>query len=102
MGGIFTHKPLVTILNPTKGIPPLSAARMQRWALLLSAYSYTITYRATKLHGNADALSRLPLKAEITKEDHSYVSYDSVFNLGQREALPVTAKLLAQTIDKGK
>ena len=58
---ITDHKPLSTILSPNKGIPSLAAARMQRWALLLSAYTYDISYRPTKLHANADALSRLPL-----------------------------------------
>jgi len=32
------HKPLTTILGPKKGIPTLAAARLQRWALILSAY----------------------------------------------------------------
>ena len=31
------HKPLTTILGPKTGVPPLAAARLQRWALLLSA-----------------------------------------------------------------
>ena len=34
---ITDHKPLVTILGPKKGIPSLAAARLQRWAVLLSA-----------------------------------------------------------------
>lgn len=55
------HKPLVAIFNPSKAIPPLSAARMQHWALLLAAYTYNICYRPTNLHANADALSRLPI-----------------------------------------
>ena len=38
------HKPLTTILGSHEGIPPLAAARMQRWALLLSAYSYEIRF----------------------------------------------------------
>ena len=38
------HKPLTTILNPKKGILPLSAARLQKWALLLVAYNYNIVY----------------------------------------------------------
>ena len=29
---VTDHKPLTAILNPKKGIPPLTAARMQRWA----------------------------------------------------------------------
>ena len=89
---ITDHKPLSTILSPNKGIPSLAAARMQRWALLLSAYTYDISYRPTKLHANADALSRLPLS---TNEKIGGVCFDSIFNLGQLEALPLTAKQLA-------
>ena len=35
------HKPLTTILGPKAGIPSLAAARLQRWALLLSSYPST-------------------------------------------------------------
>jgi len=58
------HKPLTSILGPKKGIPSLAAARLQRWALLLSAYNYQIEYKSTRDHGNADGLSRLPLSSE--------------------------------------
>jgi len=34
------HKPLITLFGLRKGIPPLAAARLQRWALLLSAYPF--------------------------------------------------------------
>ena len=34
---VTDHKPLLVILGPKKGIPPLAAARMQRWSFLLSA-----------------------------------------------------------------
>ena len=34
------HKPLATLLGPKSGIPTLAAVRMQRWALILSAYTY--------------------------------------------------------------
>ena len=60
---ITDHKPLTTILGPKDGVLPLAAARLQRWALLLSAYEYTLEYRPTAQHGNADGLSRLPLTA---------------------------------------
>ena len=36
---ITDHKPLLKIIGPKTGIPPIAAARMQRWALTLSAYS---------------------------------------------------------------
>ena len=59
---------------------------MQRWALLLSAYSYDILFRPTGAHGNADGLSRLPLpesQLQTTSDDAT------VFNLAQIQSLPV-------------
>ena len=56
------HKPLVTILGPKTAVPTLAAARMQRWAVILQAYNYQVEYRPSKEHGNADALSCLPLQ----------------------------------------
>ena len=58
---VTDHKPLTTILGNKRGIPPLAAARLQRWSLILSAYFYTIKFRPTKLHAYADGISRLPL-----------------------------------------
>lgn len=43
---ITDHKPLTAILGPKKGVPPMAAARLQRWALLLSAYKYQIEFHA--------------------------------------------------------
>ena len=59
---VTDHKPLTTILGPKKGIPPLAAARLQRWAWTLSAYLYDIEFRPTGDHANTNGLSRLPLK----------------------------------------
>ena len=56
---VTDHQPLTTIFSPKKGIPPLAAAELQRWAVLLSAYSYTIEFKPTFQHANANALSRL-------------------------------------------
>ena len=39
----------------------MAAARIQRWELTLSAYSYKIAYKPGSDQANADALSRLPL-----------------------------------------
>ena len=94
---VTDHKPLCAILGPKKGIPTLAAARLQRWAILLSAYTYDIEYRPTKLHGNADALSRLPLP---TNETEKGVCYDSIFNLSQLEAVPITNHQLVVATEK--
>ena len=81
------HKPLCTIFGPKKGVPPLAAARLQRWAVLLSAYRYDICYKSTQEHANADCLSRLPLPHH-TKEGETVDV--QVFQLAQIDSLPVT------------
>ena len=57
---ITDHKPSLAIFGPNKATPVMAANRLARWALMLNQYDYTIEYRKTNLHGNADALSRLP------------------------------------------
>ena len=88
---ITDHKPLVSILNPDKGLPAVTAARLQRYAVLLAEHSFDIRYRKTDLHSNADALSRLPVEAENTD-----VEFDDVkeYVVHQLEQLPVTAATL--------
>ena len=67
------HKPLTTILGPKQGIPTLAAARLQRWALLLAAYTYQIEFRSTGHHANANSLSRLPLPDSFALSDEDRV-----------------------------
>ncbi len=57
------HKPLLGLFGENKGIPERSAARIARWALLLSAYNYNLRYRPGVQNANADGLSRLPVEA---------------------------------------
>ncbi|CAG9131885.1 unnamed protein product [Plutella xylostella] len=51
------HKPLLSIFNPSKGIPEISANRLQRYAIFLSAYNYKIEY-VSSANNAADFLSR--------------------------------------------
>ncbi|CAF4387321.1 unnamed protein product, partial [Rotaria sordida] len=44
------HQPLLAIFNPTKGIPVTTANRLQRWAIYLMGYNYTIRYKPTRSH----------------------------------------------------
>ncbi|KAK3726335.1 hypothetical protein QZH41_008960, partial [Actinostola sp. cb2023] len=55
------HKPLEGLFSEKKGVPQQASPRVQRWALTLAAYEYTISYKAGRNNENADALSRLPL-----------------------------------------
>ena len=57
---VTDHQPLCKILGEKEGMPPLAAARMQCWALLLSAYCYTIQYIPGKLNYCANCMSRIP------------------------------------------
>ena len=84
---ITDHKPLTTILGPKKGIPSLAAPRLQRWAVLLSAYKYQIEFRSTTAHGNADCLSRLPLSNQAPD---GLSPEPTIFNVSQIASLPVT------------
>lgn len=58
---VTDHKPLLTLFGEHKCLPTMAAARIQRWAIILSAYDYTIVYCASEKHSNADGLSRVPL-----------------------------------------
>jgi len=55
------HKQLISIFGEGKRIPTMAAHRLQRYAIFLSGYSFTIQFIKGVDNGNADALSRLPL-----------------------------------------
>ena len=61
------HKPLLVLFNKNKSIPTHAANRIQRWAWKVASYKYTIKWRNTHQHANADALSCLPL-SEVPAE----------------------------------
>ena len=64
---ITDHRPLVTIFDATRiSVPTRTSSRLTRWALQLSQYKYDIEYRSSSSHGNADALSRLPIGHDET------------------------------------
>ena len=104
MGVIFCcsdHKPLLTIFGEKKGIPAMAASRLQRWAIILAAYSYTIEYVPTKEHGNADCLSRLPVENDSVFEQ--YHSQNSIVNMVQESritSLPISAEEIQKATDK--
>ena len=72
---VTDHQPLLTILGSKAAIPPLAAARVQRWAIVLSLYDYQIEYRSSAKHSNCDALSRLP------HEDSNIGSESKIYSL---------------------
>lgn len=58
---VTDHKPLLSLFEEKRSISPQASGRIQRWALLLNMYQYVLSFKPTNDHGNADALSRLPL-----------------------------------------
>ena len=42
------HKPLERIFGPKTAIPPLAAMRIQRWAIILAAFDYSIKFVPSK------------------------------------------------------
>ncbi|XP_035806354.2 uncharacterized protein K02A2.6-like [Amphiprion ocellaris] len=95
---IFTdHKPLLGLFSESKGISPMASARVQRWALTLSAYQYRILYKAGSENANADAFSRLPLP-----DTPSLCSLppETVFLLERLSTSLVTAKQIKMWTDR--
>ena len=84
--------------GPKKGVPALAAARLQRWAIQLSAYNYDSEFRATDKHANADGLSRLPLPGKCPEEGVDI----KVFQIRQLESLPVTSEHIKRAVKSDK
>ena len=68
------HKPLLGLFAETSALPTRAAARVMRWALLLSAYNFELKYREGSKNGNADGLSRLPLNVRNGEASQKIVS----------------------------
>ena len=66
---LFTdHKPLTYLFSSDRAVPQMASSRLQRWALTLSSYRYSVVFRRGRDDSNADALSRLPLMIQTKNE----------------------------------
>ena len=83
------HKPLESLFDEMKATPAMAAARIQCWALTLAAYNYTIKYKPGNEHGNADALSRLPLPV---RSRTTPVPAETVWTMELLDSTPVGVK----------
>ena len=86
---VTDHRPLCKIFGHDQGVPLLAAARMQRWALILSAYQYTIQYVPGELNSCADCMSRLSLTKPSSQDVRNVLTLDM-------QSLPVTAAEIAK------
>ena len=66
---VTDNRALSYILNPSRELPNLAAARMQRYALQLAAYSYTVEWRKSQAMGITDVMSRMPKNRAAETQD---------------------------------
>jgi len=89
---ITDHKPLLGLFGEDKVIPEHASARVQRWAIILSTYSYSLLHRPGR-DNSADALSRLPLPYSSDETDAAFgidcvpVGLNFLFNMLDSSAL---------------
>ncbi len=92
---VTDHKPLITIFNERKPIPTQAAPRILRWALTLATYEYTIRFKSTQEHCNADGLSRLPLSTVGDDQGITPLPPEYILLLDYVEKSPITWKQIA-------
>ena len=65
----------------------MASSRIQRWALKLSAYQYSICYKSGKTLQNADALSRLPMSVTC---NHDGLTGDIIYLMDYLSSTTIT------------
>ena len=89
--GVTDHKPLKHLFGEDKPILPMASARLQRWALKLSAYQYKIAHKPGNL---GQCQCRCPEQASATgishgsdiAGSHSHAAGDSSVISSERQA----------------
>lgn len=109
---VTDNEPVKQIFSETKGLPAMSALRMQHYAAYLASFRYEIKFRPTREHYNADAFSRLPVSAqtpEYVVEEVDLLEVNmietlplTVGDLAKSTAADPTVKVLLQGLKNGK
>ena len=86
------HKPLLILFNKNKLISQPTANQILCWAWELASYKYTIEWRASDAHANADTLRRLPLPQQ---QAHTTIPAELLLMVERLEEAPVTEKQVA-------
>nr|XP_043069521.1 uncharacterized protein K02A2.6-like [Drosophila bipectinata] len=80
-----------------KHLPLMTSNRLQRWAIILMAYIFEIQYRSTSAHGNADALSRLPVGM-----DPDFDREEEACHIEMELSPPINSEIIRNHIEKDK
>ncbi|GFO04468.1 Pol polyprotein [Plakobranchus ocellatus] len=91
---ITDHQPLKFIFTPSRGIPAMSAARQQRYAIFLSGMNCTIEYRNSKANANADGLSRLPIPTTSSSSEDK--TSEKLFYTAIMDSTPLGPVIIAR------
>ena len=82
---VFGHEPqasIGTVWTKQRETPLLAANRLARWALLLRQYHYSVEFWKTQKHGNANALSSLPVGGDLQFDGEEVDDYvDNVYTI---------------------
>ena len=70
------HQPLSYLFNEAREILHMASSQIQRWALTLSVYQYSIRYKRGKMLSNVDALSCVPRSTQHHQINSSPLCYD--------------------------
>ena len=93
---VTDNQALSKIFDPERGLPVMTAERIQRWALKLSGYDYTVEWRKSA-ENRADFLSRYPDPvgaSNLNEEQHAFIF--KVDNL----RLPITSSQIARATSR--
>lgn len=108
------HKPLLSIFKPGKGIPEVTANRLQRYAIFMSAYNYIIEYVRSE-NNCADYLSRACIDSELiplvtlqsrqnrsddSSSDDSLIDRAAYVNFITAGDLPITLEMVRGETEK--
>lgn len=96
------HQALTTLFHPFKKLPVMTLHRIQRWAITLQAYNYSIRYKSTSQHANADALSRLPIggDSDFDKQEANILCIEEIYII--MEEFPIDANVVANYTKEDK
>ena len=73
---VTDHRPLLKIVCPKEEVPSLAASRLQRWALIPSAYNYDLEYIARANNKETEMLSRLPVPVKVIDPNEEIYGLD--------------------------
>ena len=99
---VTDHRPLLGLFDESQPVSHNASGRIQRWALVLAGYNYTIRYRSGSAHENCDALSRLSTVPAVSPMPIEYVDLIEQLNESPVTAAHIRAWTLHDNVSKVK